>query len=512
MGHHPLADTSGPGTEHDGAVLPAWSLGLVAAVGLAVRLWLLRTPLGVLDADEAVGGLIARHFLEGELTVFLWGNRWGGTLEAIVTAAVFALIGSSVAALKLVMVGFYAAACFLTWRTGRHVVGEGSARLAAALLWLFPGAMVLLSIKARLYYGAAMVIATGIVLLALRLRDRAGVPDVLGLGLLSGLGLWTAPFVFYVAVPVGLWLLFHNPRLWRWAPLAVPGLVLGALPWIVFNLQRGFVSLDEPEIPVATSYLGRLAGFVTHLLPTMLGLRLNASMAWVAGPAGIGLYVAALAGLVWLAFRYRRRLAPLLVVVAGFPLIFAIPRSSHYVAEPRYGLVLAPVVMLLLAYAVRRRLRTVWPQLGVLAAATLATVVATTATVDFTERVPRQQDVAPPPLGPLVAELERHDVRAVYSDYWISYRLSFETREEIIASPIDSVRYGPHDGYVREVAERAQQTTYVVHGGAQKDTALQATLEERGLAYERRLAGDFAVYYVDAFLPPETLETVKFVP
>lgn len=497
---------------HDGsAAIPGWSVALVAVVGLLLRIWLLQTPLGVLDADEAVGGLIARHFLDGEVAVFLWGNAWGGTLEAVVTAAIFAVLGSSVAAAKLVMTGFYATACVLTWRLGRGIVGEGSARLAAALLWLFPGALVLLSTKARLYYGAAMVIATAIVLLALRLQDRPRVPDMLGLGLLLGLGLWTAPFVFYVAVPTGVWLLWRNRRLWRWAPLLVPGALLGALPWLVFNLERGFPSLDEPSLPVATSYFGRLSGFFTHLLPALLGFRLNASMEWVGGTVGVMAYIAILAGLGWFAVRHRRRLAPLLAIIAGYPLIFAVPQASHHVAEPRYGLVLAPVVMLVVAYALRRRVRTVGPQLGVLVAATLATVAATTATVEFTERFPGQQDVAPPPLAPLVAELEGRDVNTVYSDYWIAYRLSFETGEDIVATPVDFVRYGPHDAQVRQAAERERRSTYVVHDGAGKDAALRESLEERGLAYERRVAGDFAVYYVDAFLPPETLDKVKSV-
>src|SRR5687767_7832504 len=53
-------------------------LSLVLAVaivaGLALRIWVLTTPLGTLDADEAVWGLMARHALDGELSTFYWGQ------------------------------------------------------------------------------------------------------------------------------------------------------------------------------------------------------------------------------------------------------------------------------------------------------------------------------------------------------------------------------------------------------------------------------------------------------
>ncbi len=492
-------------------VLPWWALGLIVVVGLALRLWLLNSPLGVVDSDEAVGGLIARHFLDGEIAVFLWGNAWGGTLEALVTAGLFAVVGSSVAAMKLVMVGFYALGCVLTWRVGRRLVDEGTARFAASLLWLFPGSLVLLSIKARLYYGSAMVIALAIVLVALRLKDEPRSLDVAGVGLLLGLGLWTAPFIFYVAVPVGLWLLWHKPGLWRRSPVALAGFVLGALPWIAFNLRNGFPSLSEPSIPVETSYLERLEGFFTRLLPTLLGLRLNLSGSWVLGVAGQLLYLVALAGfvgLVWLTLRRGSRLVPLMVIIAIFPFLFAVPQSSYYVNEPRYGLVLAPVVALLVASGLRRWIEPVGLQLVGLSVCALASVASILAVIDFTERFPGNHDVAAAPLAPLVDELEDEDIETLYADYWIAYRLSFVTEEEIIASPIETVRYPSYDTIVQQTAERTGETTYVVHEGASEEDALQTTLDERDLGYERVTAGDFAVYYIDGFFPIQALDGV----
>ncbi len=51
------------------------ALGVIVVAGVALRLVVLSSPLGELDADEAVTGLMARHiaFL-GERPLFYWGQ------------------------------------------------------------------------------------------------------------------------------------------------------------------------------------------------------------------------------------------------------------------------------------------------------------------------------------------------------------------------------------------------------------------------------------------------------
>src|SRR5437667_9934818 len=83
----------------------AFALGLAVAllVGMALRLAVIASPLGELDGDEAVVGLMARHiaFL-GERPVFYYGQPYLGSLEAFSTAPLFVLFDSSTLGLKLV--------------------------------------------------------------------------------------------------------------------------------------------------------------------------------------------------------------------------------------------------------------------------------------------------------------------------------------------------------------------------------------------------------------------------
>ena len=65
----------------------AFALGGLLLVGLALRLAVIASPLGEIDGDEAVVGLMARHiaFL-GERPVFYYGQPYLGSLEAFSAA------------------------------------------------------------------------------------------------------------------------------------------------------------------------------------------------------------------------------------------------------------------------------------------------------------------------------------------------------------------------------------------------------------------------------------------
>src|SRR4030081_1555217 len=84
-------------------------VGLAAAVvvGLATRLLIIASPLGEIDGDEAVVGLMARHiaFL-GERPVFYWGQPYLGSLEAFSAAPLFRVFDSSTVLLKLIPSGY----------------------------------------------------------------------------------------------------------------------------------------------------------------------------------------------------------------------------------------------------------------------------------------------------------------------------------------------------------------------------------------------------------------------
>jgi 4-amino-4-deoxy-L-arabinose transferase-like glycosyltransferase len=454
-------------------------------VGIGLRAWVLASPLGTLEADEAIVGLMARHILDGELSIFYWGALYGGSQEALLAAGLFAVVGSSVLALKLVSVALFALAALLVWRVGRKTVGEPAARIGAALFWLWPPFLVWWSTKERGYFGSGLVIGLVALLLALRLRERESRGDAAALGFTLGLGLWATLQSWLLAGPAVAWLLWRRPAVLRLSWIAVPAAVLGALPWLAWNLRHGWNAVLPTSVEGAGStYFGRLMDLFALVLPTWLGLRLPYSLDWVLGRAlGVALLVLALAGFAYLLIRRRAGLEPLLVLAVAFPFLYAASSFTFLTTEPRYLVFLAPVPALLIGRALAAR--------PTLAAAGLAAALAVTI---VGLRGMERQDLFTPEvheegvtveIDPLIARLEREGVDRVLANYWLAYRISFESGERVIATSTGHVRYQPHDRVVRSDPTAA----YVFFAGAHDETA-----RPRARDYRRLREGPFAIY------------------
>src|SRR5215471_9947132 len=115
----------------------AFGIGLAGLllVGLALRLAIIASPLGEIDGDEAVVGLMARHiaFL-GERPVFYWGQPYLGSLEAFTAAPLFRVFDSSTLLLKLVPTAYSLGFLALCAATARQLFGTGPGLATAAYL------------------------------------------------------------------------------------------------------------------------------------------------------------------------------------------------------------------------------------------------------------------------------------------------------------------------------------------------------------------------------------------
>jgi dolichyl-phosphate-mannose-protein mannosyltransferase len=322
------------------------------AAGIALRVWVIRTPeLGYLDSDEAVPGLMARHFLHGEFSAFYWGQDYGGTAEVALLAAVFLLVGSHVFVLQLVPIVLYAIAPLLVWRIGRRTIGEPGATVAGLLVWLWPAYFVWRSTREYGYYGLLVVCGLTLVLLALRLRERPSLRDATGLGIALGVGWWCSPQIALVALPVLWWLGWRCRPVVRYVPALAFGATLGASPWLVANVRSGWASLTlSPGYPVPEPYSSRLHGIVGEDLPELLGLRVLVTRQWLPSPLlGQLAFWLLLAALLAVAVRRRASLELVAAIVVPFPFLAAISGYTWFRVEPRYLTLLAPFVALLVA-------------------------------------------------------------------------------------------------------------------------------------------------------------------
>lgn len=348
------------------ALLSPWTL-LVGVVGVVARSLILRSPSGVLNSDEAYTGLAAMGVLDGRFPIVLDGNRYTAVIEAYLFAPVTAAIGPSILALKIVPMVMWAIAAILAYLAGDYLaaglsddrrIGRRVGAVTGALVWIAPGAMLVVSTLAYPAYALGMAVCVATLVAAARVidRDTPGVRSSVVLGALTGLGFYLHPMFLAVLVPITVPVAWVHRRAARefWAPFLIGGIVVNG-PFLLWNIVNGFPSLDVQNALPGT-YTDRLSTFGRELVPRGYGLR-DVSFDWVLGLAlGIAAYVAlvglAIVGCVGLirgSARRSRFLLPI-VLVAVWPLM-ALFSPLIWSADGRYNIISFPFVVLAAASA-----------------------------------------------------------------------------------------------------------------------------------------------------------------
>ncbi|HET9444235.1 MAG TPA: hypothetical protein VFO65_12975, partial [Acidimicrobiales bacterium] len=116
--------------------LPGLVVAAGVVLGLALRLWMVASPLGPPDADEAVAGLMARDVLHGRFETFFWGQEYGGSQEALVLAALFRVGVPTRAAMELLALVGAAGVAVLVWRIARRLTTPAAAAVAGLAAWV----------------------------------------------------------------------------------------------------------------------------------------------------------------------------------------------------------------------------------------------------------------------------------------------------------------------------------------------------------------------------------------
>lgn len=452
-----------------------------AAAAVVLRVWTLESPIGGLDADEAVWGLMTRHALDGELTVFFWGQAYGGSHEALLSVPVFALAESSTATVRVVPLALFAAASVLVWRVGRRTIGEPAATAAAVFFAIWPPYLVWKSTRAHGFYGSMLVLSLLVLLFTLRLGERPSRRDAAALGASVGLGWWAGPATAVVVLPAMLWLAVRLRadalRLWP----ALPAAVVGALPWLIWNVSHDFASLNAPFDP-GDQYVDRVQTFFLATFPTMLGLRTPFTLEWVTVEA-LARAVSVAVFLLLVSMLLRDPPRRLLGAVAlAYPVLQSLSPLAGLNVEPRYLVLLAPVLALGLADVAARTV----PRAALLA------VLLAGLSVNGIRELNRQDPPVPPvggvrvpaDLGPALRALERAGETRVRAHYAIAYRITFESGERIVAASTGQTRRPEYERLV----SREPRPAYVFV----RDSAEAKRFRRAG--YRRVVAGGWAIY------------------
>lgn len=471
----------------------AWIVaGALAAIGLGVRLWIMTGRLGVLDSDEAITGLMARHLLDGELRAFMWRLSYQGTIVTWPVAASFWLFGSSRFTLELPFLLMSAGATVMVWRIGRRFLTPFQAGFGALAFWLWPAIYVWVSVKPLLFYVPTLVLGLAVLLGTLRVAERPRrTADWCVLGLCAGAGWWTSPNIVYFVLPAGIWLVaFHRRALLPGVLYAVPCAVLGALPWIWNQVTYGLNAFDLEDGQAQGSFLDHLGYFFSHALPTALGLRAPLTGDWFLDVVPWLPYAVVLGLLGWSVALLLRDRALAGVGLVSLPFVFALNPvasnlTSDVVGNGRYFYFFSPF----LALAVARLVRPVVP------AVVVAVLLAASSVAGFARLYEHRDAIGVvPDLGRVIARLEREGHHEVFASFWVSSRLTFESDERIIAVATDlGPTFQGFEDHVRNAANPVYVTNREEGGLFDPLASLRERARAEGIALDEIPVGEYLI-------------------
>ena len=508
-------------------------IGLLVALAILVRVVffffaLERIPL---SSDEAWPSLMAMHILKGEFPVVYWGQSYMGTQESYLDAVLIWLFGPSTFIVRLYP--FFLSLLFILFSYQLAVrIHRPSAGLIVLGLLAVPVpylSMCSVLIPPDDYLACTTLGSWSLVLL----HDLIFRPDApqrtrrfIFLGFLLGFTFYLHILVIsYIGVAL-LLVLLRDKLCWLrrefWA--GVLAFVAGASPLLVYNvIHHGATFADVGRTaPLAQSWAMLKTAF-NVTLHFLIGAKVmlyadSVHVRSLPGLPAVALGVVSAAAILWALlsrlpmFLRLARLSlkhadgvVLLAATAG-AVLFAFCRSSRSEwKDVRYILPVLSALPVLLAIGldqIRVRSRAVFGlMLGVLLVGQAwGNVMLTRAWLD-----PKlvAVDLELPDSRPLHRFLAAHGITRAYAHFWISYRITYEAKEQLLCAEPYNKRFSrrAHDVKFIEDVRAATNIAYIDHATLRLlPDDFDGLLKKIGGRSRKQPVGDFWVYH--DFVPP----------
>lgn len=512
-------------------------MAIVLVVALVARGLLLLTGSVSFHSDEAIVALMARHMLQGYFPVFFYGQAYMGSFNALTTAGGFALMGESVAAIRVVQLLKFLVVVGTSYWAAWHLSGRRVVALVAGLTTAVPVTMGVIYTATNIGGYAETLIFGNLLLIYGYDVARTHLYSVwrwVVLGLVAGLAWWTNGLMVAFALPVALFILWALVRLadrrGRYVGLMLLALVcffIGGAPWWVYDFTHNHAALAiylpagaNPDVavqPYDAPLSLKLQGLALFAIPTIVGLRYTWATDYFLPLVGLPVLLIYIAALYQLA---RTDEPPLRegarFLVLGIPaLLVAIFLVSSFGADPtgRYFLpLLLPLGIGIGTFTESLRERLTVPLLWLLPAmvvlgysaagqanAALRNDPGMTTQFDLVTHIPNTYD------RELIAFLREQGLSHGYTNYWVAARIAFLSGEDVQLSatlpykpqltynPADN-RYAPYQQATEDAP--ADELVYITTDRLPELLPVLADrFEAAGVQYETRTIGPYIVYY-----------------
>ena len=426
---------------------------IILLIGLFLRIYAVHVNSYVIDSDEAIVGLMAKHInndFRDSLPIFYYGQDYMGSLEAILTSVVFKLFGQNNFNLKLIPIIFSVLHIWLSYLLARCFLNQRFSLLAALFCAFAPNALILWSSKTRGGFIEIVALGSLCFLLAFKVLDFSKIR--LNLCLLTfflGLGWWTNNQIVFYIVPMaffcGYTAFIKESYLGflKLSLLSIFSFILGSFPFWLANV------FAEPRWATFKVLFGETAtvdvvknakGYLREAIPMILGAKkfwTDEDFFYGSSALAYLLFISALILSLFFCARKKelKKLALVFSFFASVGLIFCFSKFGWLSMAPRYLLPLYSVLPIIYALAVAY----LFEKFGKITAASYSLAIVFIQTfpvlmpsgliegmpiVYLGQRVQRDH-------RELYSWLEKEGYSFIDTNYWIGYRVAFETDEKV---------------------------------------------------------------------------------
>jgi len=438
-------------------------LAAVLLCGLLLRMDVIVASQYVIDADEAIVGLMAKHILEGQQTpVFYYGQHYMGSLEAVLASLSFTIFGINNFALKLVPLFFSLIFIVQCYALTKEIWNREAARISALLAAIAPAALVVWSAKARGGFIEILVIGAFAMLLSVRwlkIKNPHSIA-IVPIGLLIGTGWWVNNQIVYFIPPIAFAVIskciyledgYFFDKIKKFLSIFVIGalsFIAGSVPFWVYNLGHDFASFGMFNAASLHEAFDHMKGLFSTSIPILLGAKpFWAETEYFSGATFVMYCVYGVIALFLLGCRFgpiarlfkleldnQNPVELLILLSLSCASIFALSSFGWLVQAPRYLLPVYVAVFPLLGIT----LNCMQQRVQVIPTLLFVFVLA----INVFSSYPGRRAIPGEPFvckgervsrdhQELIKWLDNRGIGWVRTNYWIGYKLAFESKERI---------------------------------------------------------------------------------
>ncbi|NOR15518.1 MAG: hypothetical protein GQ544_07430 [Candidatus Aminicenantes bacterium] len=247
-------------------------------VAILVRIPFLAHSYGLINSDDGISALQAKHISEGNARpIYYYGQHYMGSLPFHIYALVFKIFGYSIFLYVFVYFLFYLAFMVIQYLLFREIFSSQNLALLLTSFYALPlGHLLSMSFYVGANFTIVFFLGSLFIYLAYLAYTKQIDAYIPGIGFLMGLAFWTHPISIAFITCAALFLVLRIRFYFKKYFILTAYFLIGVFPVVLYELGTNFKSFQHAFSPnqVKVLFWGKMAKIIGNL-PVLISMENN---------------------------------------------------------------------------------------------------------------------------------------------------------------------------------------------------------------------------------------------